>query len=178
MGQLSAADTFSNATCFSSMGCSSNNWGWSNKLSAAGSATHPMIVGAGKDCKGRSVVGSIDIKCEASGNNALVTLGTVSQSLAPTAPQVGAVTNHFYLGCFQITSCTPPIFWSGMSNKPGACSQNSLQNHCGGSIGAPSVQSATTALLGCSCNSVRYVFHQSSSHFAAARVNGACPTAL
>jgi hypothetical protein len=175
MGQV-AEPSFSTATCFSTgMSCNNNNWGWTNKLNETGAASYPIIVGGAKECKGRTVVGSIGVQCEHVNVNgataAQVTLGQVQQTLGPN----GVVSNHFYLGCSANNGCTPPIFWSQKTNKPGACSTTTPLLRCGGSNGAPTVQSATTALLSCSCSSVYYVFHQSSDSFTAARVDGACP---
>jgi hypothetical protein len=167
MGNVSGS-AFSTATCFSTSlpACGNSNWGWSNKLSGEtppdSSPAYPIIAGGGKDCKGRTSVGDVQIACVNTGTTSTVTFG-LNQHTIGTAPS-----NHVYLGCMPNNACTPPAFYL---TKLSACGASATVARCGGNIGTIPV----SAKLNCTCDSVHWVFHQSASSFTVQRsAEGGC----
>jgi hypothetical protein len=155
---------YSNATCFNSSlpVCGNSNWGWSNKLSGATTGLddanipkYPIIAGGGKDCKGRTTVGYVPIRCEpgTDPDQSTVTFGPLDQAIIGTDP-----VNHLSLGCGPNTACTPPAFYA---TKISACNQKIALEKCGGTI----TTIPMTAKLNCTCGNVTWVFHQSASPF-------------
>jgi hypothetical protein len=171
---LSACLTLMTCACLSAACCR----GWQNKLTTKGGpVTYPIIVGAGRDCRGRTQVGTVSLQCTQNTHSgpAMVTLGPINQRTTGAG-----ITTHVYLGCVANNACTPPTFWRPPSGTTqiSACGSSTAVRQCGGTAPVSITQQQPyRATLNCGCSSVFWVLHQSSSSFACNRdpATGKCP---
>lgn len=116
-------------------------------------------------------MGTVSISCSnVASDVSMVTLGAFDQRIVGTG-----IVNHVYIGCTANNACTPPDFWSPsrIDPKPAACTPSGTGvRRCGGAAPLTMFSNAAQPLqarLGCACDSVYWVLHQSYDKFTVER---------